>query len=58
MEVVRKERIPLDDAEEAQDRALQNCGGILKAHENKTLTAELIQEIFSEFRNMGEALKK
>lgn len=58
MEVTRKERIPLDDAEEYNDRALQNCAGILKAHEGKPLSPALIQELFAELRTMGEALKK
>jgi DNA transposition AAA+ family ATPase len=58
MQVVRKKRIPLDEAEEANDMVLQNVAGILKASENKKLTPELVQEIFAELRRMDEHLKK
>ena len=57
MEVTRKERIPLEEIEECNDAALQNCAGILKAHEGKTLTPELTQELFAELRRMGEIIR-
>ena len=55
MEVTRRQRIPLDDIAEINDRALQNAAGILKAHEGKTLTPEVIAEIFTAMRELGEA---
>jgi hypothetical protein len=58
MQVVRRERIPVAMVEEHNDQVLQNCAGILKAHEGKKLTPELIQEIFAEFRRMEEILQK
>ena len=58
MEVLRGKRIPLEIVDASEDKAITNCAGILKASEGKVLTAELLQEIFAEFRNMGEALRE
>ena len=49
-------RIPIEDVEEHNDLVLQNVAGILKAHEGKKLTAELIQELFAELRRIEEVL--
>jgi len=57
MEVTRKDRIPLDDVTAINDEIFSNMAATFKAHEGKTLTPELIREIFSQTREIGNKLK-
>lgn len=56
MEVKRRERVPVEDVEEHQDEVFQNMAGVIKAHEGKLLSPDLVQELFSEMRRLGEVL--
>jgi hypothetical protein len=53
---VRKERIPLSIILEEEDKIFKFIAGTLKANCDKTLTRELINEIFAEFRDMPTRL--
>lgn len=52
-EVLRKERVPLEDIEEANERVLSNVAGLIKAHVGKPLDEALVSDIFAELRNMN-----
>ena len=56
MEVKRRERVSVEDVEEHQDEVFQNMAGVIKAHEGKLLSPDLVQELFSEMRRLGEVL--
>lgn len=58
MEVTRKERIPLDVLEAANDRVFSNVAGMLKAHEGKTLSAAAIGDMLGELRSVSEAVRR
>ena len=57
-EIIRKERIPLDDVRKVDNEIFQAIAGILKANCDKMLTRELINEIFSQFRQIGENMMR
>ena len=57
MEVTRRERIPLEDIEEANERVLSNVAGLIKAHVGKPLDEALVSDIFAELRNMNLAAR-
>lgn len=56
MEVTRKERPHLEDVTIINEMALGNMAGLLKSHTGKSLTEELINDIFTEARTIGEKL--
>lgn len=56
MEVLRKERPRLVDITEINEEALGNVAGLLKAHKDKVLSEELINDIFAELRGIGAKL--
>lgn len=56
MEVTRKERVPIEDVSELLDATFANVGGLLKAHRGKTLTDQVIEDIFTELRDAGNVL--
>jgi hypothetical protein len=58
MEVLRGERWPSEDVENIHETSLSNVAGLLKAHEGKTLTPELIRDIFTELREVPAKLAK
>ncbi len=58
MEVTRKERIPLDVLSEINERAFSNVAGLLKSHEGKTLDTTLINDLFSELREIGARVRE
>ena len=58
MEVTRGERWPCEDVEAIHESALSNVAGLLKSHEGKPLSAELIRDIFTELREVGAHLAK
>jgi hypothetical protein len=58
MEVLRGERWPSEDVEAIHETSLSNVAGLLKAHEGKTLTPELIRDIFTELREVPAKLAK
>ncbi len=58
MEVLRGERWPSEDVEAIHETSLSNVAGLLKAHESKTLTPELIRDIFTELREVPAKLAK
>jgi len=58
MEVTRKDRIPLDDIEAVNDRVFSNVAGLLKAQVGKTLTPELLTDLFTELRGLGDSITK
>jgi hypothetical protein len=58
MEVTRGDRWPKDDVEAIHEASLSNVAGILKAHEGKPLSAELIRDIFTELREVPAKLAK
>ena len=48
-EVLRKERVPLEDIEEANERVLSNVAGLIKAHVGKPLDESLVSDISPSF---------
>lgn len=58
MEVTRGDRWPKEDVENIHEQSLSNVAGLLKAHEGKTLTPELIRDIFTELREVPAKLTK
>jgi hypothetical protein len=58
MEVTRGDRWPKEDVENIHEQSLSNVAGLLKAHEEKTLTPELIRDIFTELREVPAKLAK
>jgi len=57
MQVTRRDRIPLDVVEQINDTALGNVAGLLKSHRGKALDDTLINDIFTELRGVGAAIK-
>src|SRR5437764_786919 len=49
-EDLRKQRIPIQEVEDAMDESFQAIGSTLKAAKNKKLTPKLINERFDKFR--------
>ncbi len=58
MEVTRGDRWPKEDVENIHETSLSNVAGLLKAHEGKPLTPELIRDIFTELREVPAKLAK
>lgn len=58
MEVLRKERIPLEDLNLINDEAYQNVSALLKANVNKPLTEELVGDMFTALREIGRKVKE
>ena len=58
MEVLRGERWPSEDVENIHETSLSNVAGLLKAHEGKPPTPELIRDIFTELREVPAKLAK
>lgn len=58
MEVTRGDRWPKDDVESIHESALSNVAGLLKAHEGKPLSIDLIKDIFTELREVTVHLAK
>jgi len=58
MEVTRGDRWPKDDVESIHEASLSNIAGLLKSHEGKSLSAELIRDIFTELREVPAKLTK
>ena len=58
MEVTRGDRWPKEDVEAIHETSLTNVAGLLKAHEGKPLTPELIRDIFTELREVPAKLAK
>jgi hypothetical protein len=58
MEVTRKERIPLGILCEINDETFSNVAGLLKSHAGKTLTEELVNDLFTELRSIGAKVKE
>lgn len=58
MEVTRGERWPKEDVEAIHEASLSNVAGLLKAHEGKPLSTELIKDIFTELREVPSKLAK
>jgi len=57
MEVLRKERIPLEDICAVNEQAFLHVAGLIKSNEGKMLTAELVNDIFTGIREIGAKLK-
>lgn len=58
MQVLRKERIPLDDIAEINDRAFSNIAGILKSRLGKFFDDATLQDCFAELCGIGERLRE
>ena len=58
MEVIRKERIPRETVDIINDAAFQDVAALLKTHLNKTLSEELIGDIFTRMRDIGAKIKE
>ena len=56
-EVLRKERIPIQIVLDEMDSLFQGMAATLKAAKGKTLTIELINDIFDKFRSVPAKLK-
>jgi hypothetical protein len=56
-EVVRKERIPLEDVLQVMNETFAAMAGELKAFENKVMTREKINELFSAWRDYKRSLE-
>lgn len=57
MEVLRKERIPLDVIAASDEAVFSNIAGLLKAHEGKMLDEVLLADIFTELRQVGVKIR-
>jgi hypothetical protein len=57
-EITRKERIPIEDVLEVNNRIFQSIAGTLKANRDKVLTFEKINEMFAEFRAATAATER
>lgn len=57
-EVLRKERVPLETLEQINEEAFANVAAMLKAQTGKTLTEELINDIYSQFRDIAAKVKE
>lgn len=58
MEVLRKERIPLEDLDAINNEVFSNAAAVLKAHEGKTLDADLVNDLLGQFREIGAKVKE
>jgi len=58
MAVIRKERIPLEDIAEINERAFSNIAGILKSRLGKLFDDETLQDCFAELRGIGERIRE
>jgi hypothetical protein len=56
-EVLRKQRIPIELVLSIHDQTLQAMAATLKALNGKVLTAEIISNIFQDFRAIPSKLK-
>lgn len=56
MEVTRKERVPTSEVSELLDVTFANVGGLIKAHRDKVLSEQVIEDIFTELRDAGKVL--
>ena len=57
-EIAKKERIPLEDVEEINNRAFANIAGILKREAGKVLTGDRVQDMLEELRAAEEAIRE
>ena len=57
IEIKRKTRIPIDDVTAAHKELFRDTVGQLKAHRNKTLTMDLINEIMAEWRAVAKDMR-
>jgi hypothetical protein len=57
MEVLRKERIPVEDVTVVNEQVFANVAAIIKAHTGKELTPDLVNDIFTEMREVGRKIK-
>jgi hypothetical protein len=57
-EVLRKERVPLETLEQINEEAFTNVAAMLKAQTGKTLTEELVNDIYSQFRDIAAKVKE
>ena len=57
MEVIRRDRIPIEIVESVNDDVFGNVAGLLKASEGKTMTEEAIRDIMTELRSIPQKLK-
>jgi hypothetical protein len=57
-EVLRKERVPLETLEQINEEAFANVAAMLKAQTGKTLTEELVNDIYSQFRDIAAKVKE
>ena len=55
-EDLRKQRIPLQLALDTMDEVFQSIAATIKANKGKTLTIELINELFDKFRSVPAKL--
>jgi hypothetical protein len=58
VEIKRKTRIPIDDVLVAHRVLFRNTVGQLKAHRNKTLTEDFINEILADWRAVAADLRE
>jgi hypothetical protein len=56
-QVLRKTRIPIEIVTQVIDEVFQSMAATLKAASGKTLSPELINELFDEFRSIPAKLK-
>jgi phage terminase Nu1 subunit (DNA packaging protein) len=56
-EITRKERIPIEDVLDINNRIFQAIAGTLKANVNKLLTQEHLNEMFAALRDAGDRLE-
>ena len=56
-EVLRKTRIPIEIVTQVMDEIFQSMAATLKAARGKTLSLELINQLFDEFRSIPAKLK-
>ena len=58
MTVIRRERIPLDDIAEINERAFSNIAGILKSRLGKQFDDATLKDCFAELRGIGERIRE
>lgn len=58
MEIKRRTRIPLKDAEELVEFAVRNAAGVLKAAEARGIPADVIADTMAQLREIGPGIRK
>ncbi len=57
-EVLRQERVPIEDLNEINEEALGNVAALLKASTGKVLDEEMVNDLFTHMRDIGAKIRE